>query len=185
MRLHRISKMRMPSVTSVSPVSGKLGQAPVSHTLNSYCDCRLRDQHRYLLQHCILMSLLCVGPSVQKCHKNVIIVDVSDEWTDQSMHTTLFLLILVRCVLALVLSMVFAQKRTNTTSMYSWLIKCPYITTRSVVLDYKHLHISWSWRTLMYENLCLLCKLNFAKNRVKTSQFSHWFTKLLCDLRPR
>ena len=46
------------------------------------------------------MPLLCVGPSVQKCHRHVKIVDMSDERTDQSMRTTLFLLILVRCVLA-------------------------------------------------------------------------------------
>ena len=33
---HHISKMRMPSpVTSVSPVSGKLGLTPVSHILNT------------------------------------------------------------------------------------------------------------------------------------------------------
>ena len=47
------------------------------------------------------MPLLCVGPSVQNCHRHVKILDMSDERTDQSMHTTLFLLILVSCVLAL------------------------------------------------------------------------------------
>ena len=47
------------------------------------------------------MPLLCVGPSVQKCHRPVKIVGMSDEPTDQSMRITLFLLILVRCVLAL------------------------------------------------------------------------------------
>ena len=47
------------------------------------------------------MSLLYVGPSVHKCHKHVKIVDMSDERTDQSIRTTLFLLILVRCVLVL------------------------------------------------------------------------------------
>ena len=46
------------------------------------------------------MPLLCVGPSVQKCHRHVKIVDMSDKRTDHLMHTTLFLLILVRCVLA-------------------------------------------------------------------------------------
>ena len=35
---HHILKMRMPSVTSVFPVSGRLGLAPVSHTVNNYCD---------------------------------------------------------------------------------------------------------------------------------------------------
>ena len=48
--------MRMlSSVTSVSPVSGKLGLAPVSHTLNytQSGDLVLRDQHQYLMQHCI------------------------------------------------------------------------------------------------------------------------------------
>ena len=48
-----------------------------------------------------LMPLLYVGPSVQKCHRHVKIVDMSDKRTDQSMRTTLFLLILVRCVLEL------------------------------------------------------------------------------------
>ena len=48
-----------------------------------------------------LMPLLCVGPSVQKCHRHVKIVDMSDERPKQSMCTTLFLLILVRWVLAL------------------------------------------------------------------------------------
>ena len=43
------------------------------------------------------MTLLCVGPSVQTCHRHVKIVDMSDK----SIRTTLFLLIQVRCVLAL------------------------------------------------------------------------------------
>ena len=34
------------------------------------------------------MSLLCVGPSVQNCHRHAKIVDMSDERTDQSMRTT-------------------------------------------------------------------------------------------------
>ena len=45
--------MRMPSVMSVFPASGKFGQAPVLHTLNDSFDLVLRDQHQYLLQHCI------------------------------------------------------------------------------------------------------------------------------------
>ena len=45
--------MRMPLlVTSMSPVSGKLGLALVSQTLNTG-DLVLRDQPQYLLQHCI------------------------------------------------------------------------------------------------------------------------------------
>ena len=45
--------MRMPSsVTSVSPVNGKLGLSPVSHTMNTG-DLVLKDQHQYLMQHCI------------------------------------------------------------------------------------------------------------------------------------
>ena len=39
--------------------------------------------------------------SCPKFHRHVKILDMSDERTDQSMRTTLFLLILVRCVLAL------------------------------------------------------------------------------------
>ena len=43
----------MPSsVMSESQVSGKLGLAPVWHTLNTG-DLVLRDQHQYLMQHCI------------------------------------------------------------------------------------------------------------------------------------
>ena len=46
-------KMRMPSsVTSVFPVSGKLRLSAVSHTLDTG-DLVLRDQHQYLMQHCI------------------------------------------------------------------------------------------------------------------------------------
>ena len=45
------------------------------------------------------MTLLCVGPSVQRCHRHVKIKDMSD----QSIRTTLLLLILVRCVLALLI----------------------------------------------------------------------------------
>ena len=92
--------MRMPSsVMSVSPVSGKLGLAPCLHTLNNSCNLVLRDRHREAGG--FLMPLLCIGPSVQKCHRHVKIVDMSDERTDQSMRTTLFLLMLVRCVLSL------------------------------------------------------------------------------------
>ena len=94
----------MPSsVKSVSPVSGKLGLTLVSHALNTG-NLVLRDQ--YLMQHCIekaggfLMRLLCVGHSVQNCHRHVKILDMSDERTDLSMRTTLFLLIRVSCVLA-------------------------------------------------------------------------------------
>ena len=47
------------------------------------------------------MPLLCVGPSVQNCQRHVKILGTSDERIDQSMRTTLFLLILGRCVLAL------------------------------------------------------------------------------------
>ena len=37
-----------------------------------------------------LMPLLCVGSSVQKCHKHVKMVDMPDELTDQSLCSTLF-----------------------------------------------------------------------------------------------
>ena len=36
-----------------------------------------------------------------KCHRTINIVNMSDERTDQSMRTTMFLKILVRCVLTL------------------------------------------------------------------------------------
>ena len=64
------------------------------------------------------MPLLCVGPSVQKCHRSVKIVDMSDERTDQSMCTTLVADSSEVCsdivILGLVLSLVFAQKGRTT-----------------------------------------------------------------------
>ena len=66
--------MRMPSsVASVSPVSGKLGLPPVSHTLNT------GDLVLHRKAGGFLMPLLCVGPAVQKFHRNVKIVDMSDK----------------------------------------------------------------------------------------------------------
>ena len=67
-------KMRMPSaVTSMSPVSGKLGLAPVSHAVNTG-DLVLRDQHQYLLQHCIerLGVSWCHYYALDSLSKNVI-----------------------------------------------------------------------------------------------------------------
>ena len=54
--------MRTPSVMGVSPTSGKLGLEPVSLTLNDSFDLVLRDQHQYLLQHCI------EGLGFSRCH---------------------------------------------------------------------------------------------------------------------
>ena len=131
---HYISNMIIPSsVTSVSPVSGKFGLAPVWHTLNTG-SLVLRDQHQYHLQYCIerlgffLMPLLCVGPSVRKCHRHVKFTDMSDERTAQSMRTTLFFadssgMCSGIVILVLELSLVFTQKgRTtglNTSSTYT------------------------------------------------------------------
>ena len=98
--------MMMPSsVTSVSPASGKLGLAPVSHTLNTGAEGSASISHATLHRKAgggggFLMPLLCVGPFVQNVRR-VNILDMSDERTDQSILTTLILLILVRCVLAL------------------------------------------------------------------------------------
>ena len=84
------------------------------------------------------MSLLCVGPSVRKCHRHVKIVDSSDERTDKSMCTTLFFAESSEVcsgivILGLALSLVFAQKsRTtylNISSMHNGMIKCPSIST--------------------------------------------------------
>ena len=62
------------------------------------------------------MSLLCVGPSVQRCHRHVKIVDMYD----QSIRTTLFFFVVDSSevcsgivILGLVLSLVFAQKRQD------------------------------------------------------------------------
>ena len=66
--------MRMPSsVMSVSPVSGKLGIAPVSNTLNTG-DLVLREQHQYLLQHCTerLGVFLCRYYALDPLSKNVL-----------------------------------------------------------------------------------------------------------------
>ena len=62
--------MRMPSsVMIVSPVSGKLGQALVSHTLNTG-DLVLRDQHQNSISYATLHReaggfLMPLLPSVQ------------------------------------------------------------------------------------------------------------------------
>ena len=93
--------MRIPSVMSVFPASGKLGLAPVLHTLNDSFDfgaegsASISPAILYRGARSFLMPLLCVGPSAQRRHRHVKIVDMSD----QSKRTTL--LILVRCVLAL------------------------------------------------------------------------------------
>ena len=56
----------MPSVTSVSPVSGKYGLAAASHTLYTSGDLVLSISCDASLRGCgFLISLLCVGPSVQ------------------------------------------------------------------------------------------------------------------------
>ena len=60
------------------------------------------------------MPLLCVGPSVQRCHRHVKIVDMYD----QSICTTLFFgdsseVCSGIVILGLVLSLVFAQKKTG------------------------------------------------------------------------
>ena len=71
-----------------------------------------------------LMPLLCVGPSVQRCHRHVKIVDMYD----QSIRTTLFFADSSEVcsgivILGLVLSLVFAQKSRatglNISSMYN------------------------------------------------------------------
>ena len=66
--------MRMPSVTSLSSVSGRLALAPVLHTLNNSCDLVLRDQHRHLLQHSIEERLVSYSHyyALDPLSKNVI-----------------------------------------------------------------------------------------------------------------
>ena len=104
------------------------------------------------MQHCIeswefLDAIITLCP---KCHRPVKIVDMSDERTDQSMRTTLLSDSSNVCsdivILGLVLSLVFTQKgRTtdfNASSMYTGLIRCPYITTRSVVLGFNHPYLT-------------------------------------------
>ena len=88
-----------------------------------------------------LMPLLCVGPSVQRCHRHVKIVDMFD----QSIRTRLFLLILVRCVLALLIPRRDTVTGFRTKSqgngpqhlIHVQLIdQRPCITTRAVVLGF-------------------------------------------------
>ena len=85
----------MPSVSSVFPVSGKLGLAPTSHTLDNSGDLVSRDQPRFLL-HYRIESL-----SVSWCQYNALdplsktcntfsTVDMSEERTDHSMLTVLY-----------------------------------------------------------------------------------------------
>ena len=99
--------MRMPSsVTSVFPVIGKLRLSAVSHTLDTGdfgAEGSVSISHATLHRKAwgFLMPLLCAGPSVPNCHRHVKILDMSDERADQSMRTTLVLLILVRFVLTL------------------------------------------------------------------------------------
>ena len=79
----------------MSPVSGKLGLAPVSHTLNTGI-LVLRDQHRYLLQHCIERlgvsgcHYYALDPLSKNVNRSVKSVDMSDERTDQLMRTILY-----------------------------------------------------------------------------------------------
>ena len=114
------------SLRSVSPISDKLGLAPISHTLNTG-DLVLRDQHQYLLQHCIerlggggvLDVIIMRWTLCAKCHRSVKIVDMTDERTDQSMRTTFFFADSSEAcsdivILGLVLSLVFAQKEMTT-----------------------------------------------------------------------
>ena len=81
----------MPSVSSVSPVSGKIGLASASHTLYNSCDlmlsisCDAAARGEGFLDAIIMLWSLC-----QKGHRHVQIVDMSDEHTGQSMRTTLF-----------------------------------------------------------------------------------------------
>ena len=143
--------MRMPSsVTSVSPVSIKSGIASVLHTLKTG-DLVLRDQHQYLMQHCNeKLPLLCDGPSVQNCHRHVNYFR-HFWWANWPVnaHNIVFADFSEVCsgivIQDLVLSLISAQKsRTtdlNTSSMYTWLIKRPSISTWSVVLGFKHLHL--------------------------------------------
>ena len=73
------------SVTSVSPVSGKLGLSPVLQTLNTGAgfgadgSASISPATLHRKAGGFLMPLLCVGPSVQNCHRHVKILDMSDE----------------------------------------------------------------------------------------------------------
>ena len=118
--------MSMPSsVTSVSPVSSKLGLALVSHILN-IGDLVLRDQHQYLMQQCIERQ------GVSWCHYyaldplSQIVIDMLNfrhvlwaNWPVNA-HNIVFADSSEVCsrivILGLVLSLVFAQKAGQQTS---------------------------------------------------------------------
>ena len=109
------------------------------------------------------MPLLCVGHSVKKCHRHVQIINMSDEQTDQSIRTASFLLILMRCVLALAswawYCHWFSHKKGKTTDLNTSSIKCYSVPPDllSWVLNISR----WTWRKLMHETPCLQIKLNF------------------------
>ena len=62
------------------------------------------------------MPLVCVGPSAQKWHRHVKIVDMSDKRTDQSMFADSSEVCSGIVVLGTVLLLVFAQKAGQQTS---------------------------------------------------------------------
>ena len=95
--------MRMPSsVTSVSPSQWQIRtSAGFAYSEGAEGSASISPATLHRDAGGFLMSLLCVEPSVQNCHKHAKTFDMSDERTDQSMRTTLLLVSLVRCVLAL------------------------------------------------------------------------------------
>ena len=63
------------------------------------------------------------------------------------------------------MSFVFAKKKQDNRPQHliHVLIKCPCITTRAVVLGFKHLDLPKDLASVMHENLCLLSKLIFCE----------------------
>ena len=133
------------------------------------------------------MPLLCVGPSIQRCHRH------AKRWQvwPVNTHNIVFADSSEVCsgtvILGVVLSLVFAQKRQGNRPPH--LIHVQLTDQMSL---YNHqscrprfLNISISWgtlRTLMHKTYVHSVNWIFAKNGVKTSQFWHWFTKLLWAL---
>ena len=149
----------MPSsVWSVSPVSSKLGLAPVSHTLNTG-DLVLRISIHISYNTAsrgwwFLGALLCVGSSVQNYRRHVKILHMSDELTSvtsqcaQHCFCWFWWGVFWHCHPRPGTVTGFRTKKQdnrpqhlNTSSMYTGLIKCPSITTWSVVLGFEHLHL--------------------------------------------
>ena len=117
----QVWKMRLPSVTSVPLVSRKLGLALASHIPNNSGDLVLRFCNA-TLGACMFLDASVMRRTL--CLKCCSIVDMCAERTGQLMRTTFIvlmkyiLLILARCVLGLVVTLVLALEMQDNMPQY-------------------------------------------------------------------